>query len=70
MELLRRGERVDERGPREIYGKGANRGVSQVAGDKAKLTEATYTARARQRLQNTHEITTDNGDVFAGTCVM
>jgi hypothetical protein len=48
-ELLQRGERVSERGSREIEGKGANRGVSQVAGDEAKLTEATDTVRARQR---------------------
>ena len=37
-ELLRRGERAGERGPREKEGKGANRGVSRVAGDEVKLT--------------------------------
>jgi hypothetical protein len=37
---------VGERGPREIKGEGANRGVSRVAGDEAKLTGATDMARA------------------------
>jgi hypothetical protein len=35
--------------------------VSLVAGDKAKLTEATDTARARQRPQNGRETTTNGG---------
>jgi hypothetical protein len=35
----------------------ANRGVSRVAGDKAKLIEATDTARARRRPQNEREAT-------------
>jgi hypothetical protein len=40
------GEDVGERGSGEPEGLGANRGVSQVAGDKAELTEATGTVRA------------------------
>jgi hypothetical protein len=40
-------ERTSERGPREIEGEGANQGLSWVAGDEAKLTVATNTARAR-----------------------
>jgi hypothetical protein len=35
-------------GEREPEGLGANQGVSRVAGDKARLTEATNTARARR----------------------
>jgi hypothetical protein len=46
---------------REIEGEGANRGVSRVMGDKAKLTEATDTARARRRQQNGRETTTNSG---------
>jgi hypothetical protein len=38
-----------ERGPGEPEGEGANRGASWVAGDKAELTEAMDTARARRR---------------------
>jgi hypothetical protein len=38
-----------------------NRGVSQVAGDKAKPTEAIDTARARRRLQNERETTASGG---------
>jgi hypothetical protein len=47
---LRQGrERTGKHGPRETEGEGTNRGVSRVAGDEAKLTEATDTARARWR---------------------
>jgi hypothetical protein len=48
-ELQRHGERAGEHGPRELEWKGANRGVSWVASDEAKLTEATDTERARWR---------------------
>jgi hypothetical protein len=41
-------ERTGECGSREIEGERANRGVSRVAGDEAKLTKTTYTARARR----------------------
>jgi hypothetical protein len=58
--------RAGERGLRKIEGEGANRGVSWVASDEAKLTEATDTARARRRPQNEHETTVDSGDVFVG----
>jgi hypothetical protein len=34
-------ERTSERGPREIEGEGANRGVSRVTGDEVKLTVTT-----------------------------
>jgi hypothetical protein len=68
-ELLRCGGRVGEHGPREIEGEGANRGVSRVAGDDAKLTGATNTARARRQPQNKHETTMDGDDVFAGVRV-
>jgi hypothetical protein len=40
-ELLHWGEKAGERGPGETYGKGANQGVSRVAGKEAELTEAT-----------------------------
>jgi hypothetical protein len=43
--------------------------VSWVAGDEAKLTEATDTARARRQPQNKHRTTADGGDVFAGVRV-
>jgi hypothetical protein len=39
----------------------ANRGVSRVAGDKAKLTEATNAASARWRSQNDRETTSSGG---------
>jgi hypothetical protein len=39
-------ERTGERGSRETEGEGAKRGVSLVAGDEAKLTDATDTSRA------------------------
>jgi hypothetical protein len=42
-------------------GDGVNRGVSQVAGDMAKLTEATDTTRARRRPQNERETTANGG---------
>jgi hypothetical protein len=54
-------ERTGERGPRETEWEGANRGMSRVAGDKAKLTEATDTARAQRRPQNGHETTVNGG---------
>jgi hypothetical protein len=58
----RRGrERICERGPKEIEGEGANRGVSRVIGDEAKLTEATDTVRARRRPQNGHKTTANGG---------
>jgi hypothetical protein len=47
VELRRCRERTGEHGSRETEGKGANRGVSQVAGDGAKLIEAIDTTRAR-----------------------
>jgi hypothetical protein len=59
--LRRCRERTCERGPREIEGKGANRKVSQVTRDGAKLTKATDTARARRRPQKEHGTMT-NGD--------
>jgi hypothetical protein len=58
VELRRR---TGERGPRETEGEGANRGVSRVAGDKAKLTNATNTARARRRPKNGRETTANSG---------
>jgi hypothetical protein len=51
-ELLRYGEKADEHGPREIEGKGANRGVSWVAGEEAELTGATDATGARRRPPN------------------
>jgi hypothetical protein len=58
----RRGrEKTGECGPRQTEGEGTNREVSRIAGDKAKLTEATYTARARRRPQNGRETTTNGG---------
>jgi hypothetical protein len=54
-------ERTCERGPRETEGEGANRGVSWVTSDEAKLTEVTDTARARRRPQNGHETTANDG---------
>jgi hypothetical protein len=43
---------VNRCGPGKPEGEGANRGMSQVVGDKAELIEATNMARARRRPQN------------------
>jgi hypothetical protein len=48
VELRRCRERTNECGPRETEEKGANRGVSRVAGDEVKLTEEIDMARARR----------------------
>jgi hypothetical protein len=55
------GEDAGERGAGKTRGDGANRGVSWVAGDKAELTEATDTARARRRPQNGRETMASGG---------
>jgi hypothetical protein len=65
-ERLRRGGKAGEHGLREIEGEGANRGVSRVAGDEARLTGIADTMRARWRPQNKHGTTTDGGDFFIG----
>jgi hypothetical protein len=63
-ERLRRGGKAGEHGPREI--EGANRGVSRVAGDEARLTGTADTTRARRRPQNKHGTMADGGDFFVG----
>jgi hypothetical protein len=43
--------------------------VSRVAGNEAKLTEATDTMRARRQPHNKNETTMDGDNVFSGVCV-
>ena len=60
-ELRLHEESSGERGPSEPEAEGANRRASQIAGDKAELTEATNTVRARRRLQNRRETMASGG---------
>jgi hypothetical protein len=61
------GEYAGEHGPGKQEELGANRGVSRVVGDKAELTETTYTVGARRRPPNRRE-TTERGDETPWAC--
>jgi hypothetical protein len=58
-ELRLHGEKAGERGPGETERLGANQRVSRVAGEEAKLTEATNVTEARRRARNGRRTTTE-----------